>query len=252
MDRGNFTIDGHLAMPGASRLRVPPPFGSSRDILETIESRRTSALADDLFAALGVGSPHGAPAWRPRLTLLAVGVACTVAAAWLGAYTGQRRDPTRSREPLLATTAPLTAITQPSQPQAAVSSGKGARAMTPSPPAATAANPDLATASSRRPSAAALPSAKLAGLPRNVEVAATTARPFAQSDLPHPLERTVSRNARTAAPAILMHPPIQSDDAPRDGDILDALAETSPISSGYVAPTSPVHIDLQRHTRLTD
>lgn len=250
MGRRNFIIDGHLAMPGASRLRVPPPFGASRGITETIESRRASALADDVFTALGVSGPVDGSAWPSRLSLLAVGIACTVAAAWLGAYTAQRRDLTPSREPLHATAAPQNAVSEPSRPPVASASGHGVplvlRAMT---PPATPALPGLALASGRKPAAASLPSARLAGPLKRVTVLAAPAQPIAQSDRPSALARAAHRTAVLAGP---MDSAYQIDDASLPVETDRAMAETTPIHSGYVAHTSPVRFELQRHTRLTD
>jgi len=69
----------------------------------------------------------------------------------------------------------------------------------------------------------------------------------AKTAKPRMAARPVGRAVASAAPATSTSNASEAIDEP-----YRATMETSPITSGYVAPGTPVRIELQRHTRLTD
>ena len=225
MESQNITIDGHLGMPGLSRLRVPPPFGTSRDIIETIESRRAAVLTEEVLAALRIGTKSNPRAWRPRLTIITIGVACTVLAAWLGSYTGKRHqwEPTAEQHLAAAPVQPHKPMPAPVVSKQAAPSPADSAAPTPTPPpAATASKTVLTTVRTER---AAVPAAK-------PTVAKATDR-----HAPHATRPVVAARPVTPAPTV--------------DDSTSSSTYSAP-TTAFVAPGTSVRIELQRHTRLTD
>ena len=217
MDSLNITIDGHLGMPGLSRLRVPPPFGTSRDIIETIESRRAAALTEEVLAALRVGTQSNAPIWLPRLAVIAIGVACTVLAAWLGSYTGKRHQLASSDEQYLAP-APAPVATKQATPSQTAST-----APTPTPPAA-------------------------ATVSKPVPTSVRTKRAVAPAAKPTVAKASDQHAPRATRPVVAARPVIP---APIVDDRTSSSTYSAP-TTAFAAPGTSVRIELQRHTRLTD
>lgn len=228
MDSLNITIDGHLGMPGLSRLRVPPPFGTSRDIIETIESRRAAVLTEEVLAALRIGTQSNTSAWRPRLIIVTIGVACTVLAAWLGSYTGKRYQSAPTAEQHLAAATPV----QPPKPMTAPVISKHA-AQSPADNAAPAAPSPTVVATAAKPSPTTM-QAKQAAAPT---VKPRVVAKAADRPAPHTTRPVIA--AKLVAPAT-----IADDNVPS--------STYSAPTSVFVAPGTSVHIELQRHTRLTD
>lgn len=105
MDSLNFTIDGNLGLPGF--VRMPPPFGTRRDAVRIIQSA-LRRMQDGERLAMGDAERHAQRVQlRQRLTVIAIGVACTVAVALIGAHTSKRSQPPFHIDP-----APHAAITQ--------------------------------------------------------------------------------------------------------------------------------------------
>ncbi len=249
MDTLNITIDGHLGMPGFSRVRVPPPFGTPRDIIQAIESRRAKALSDEVLSALEVGNQAVARGWRkhPRLTVLAVGVACTVVAALVGSHTGQRRQPLPQFEHAPITSAaqetPAPVVPVESLDEVLMASRASSGTVVPAPPDAPA-NPAAAEPTSTLLAMAAAPAP--VAVPVVESVAPTRAAPTTKP-------RTLARAAGRSAPL-----PISQNGKPVPAMPMEA--EETPVhytdvapTATYVAPSTPaVTIELKRHTRLTD
>lgn len=237
MDRFT-TVDGRLGMPGLSGVRVPPPFGTSRDIIETIDARRAAALTEDVIAALRAGIKTAVPTWRGRLTAVAIGVACTVAAALVGSYTGQRHWLQPAPEDIPASVAVQVAPPQPIEPQPA------------SLIHAETATPILVESAAQSPKAASAASDVAA----NAKAApAQTQAPIAAAPVAkrRTLARAVGRSVPKAKQSVV--PSIEANTAwaKSDGISVPADTDSRPVAA-YVAPGTPVRIELQRHTRLTD
>ncbi|WP_439890572.1 hypothetical protein ACS7SF_15345 [Ralstonia sp. 25C] len=225
MESLNITIDGHLGMPGLARLRVPPPFGTSRDIIETIESRRAAALTEEVLAALRVGTQSNASIWRPRLTVIAIGVACTVLAAWLGSYTGKRHQ--------LAPTAEQHLATAPAQPHKPMPAPVVSKQAAPSPMVSAAPTPTLPVAARVSKTVTATVQTEKAAVP---PAKPTVARAI-DRHVPHATRPVVAARPVTPAPIV--------------DDSTSSSTYGTP-TPAFVAPGTSVRIELQRHTRLTD
>lgn len=213
MDSLNFIIDGHLGLPGF--VRVPPPFGTPRDAVRAIKVALAST-SDDPLPEMQSGAGRQVR-WRQRLSVLTIGAACTVVAALTGWHTGQHRQPVTHFDQ-----AALAAISLPPAPTAAPASLPMTAAQSADPvdrgPAIVTATPTVAQAS----------------------VKATKPRTHA---------RTIGR---TTAPTQRARPATPVHEEPKAIETHRAMADTAPITSGYVAPGTSVRIELQRHTRLTD
>lgn len=238
MDSPNFIIDGRLGVPGPRGARVPPPFGTPRDIIEAIEARRAAALTKDVIAALRAGTRAPVPGWRARVTAITVAVACTMAAALIGSYTGQRNRLLPAVEDMPTPDAAQVAPLQPiAPPQAPIIHDETAAAMlvkdsTQSPEAAPVAAP--VAAGSEAASAAAQTPAAIAPLvkPRTLARVVGRSVPHTKESVARPIEPSTASAASDdiSVPAFAYGPPV----------------------TAYVAPGTPVRIELQRHTRLTD
>ena len=80
MDSLNFTIDGHLGIPGF--VRVPPPFGTPSNAVRAIQVAQACLPGDPLSGIQSDACRHvQSTQWRLRLTVAATGVAITVGAA---------------------------------------------------------------------------------------------------------------------------------------------------------------------------
>lgn len=239
MDSLNFTIDGHLGIPGF--VRVPPPFGTPRDAVRAIKAAQARMSGKPALGAHPDGMQLPPVPWRQRLTLVAIGVACTVAAALVGSYTGQRRQPLPQIDQ-----APIAAIAQP--PASTVPSVMLPVEAVP----AELADDHVATpaeASAIVPATAAPPATTLAENTAEAHPAPVTAQSPAKIDKPRTLARA---SGRTVAPAAPAYPAISTYEDSQPLESYRAMTDSFPIASGYVAPTQPVRIELQRHTRLTD
>lgn len=222
MDSLNFTIDGHLGLPGF--VRVPPPFGTPRDAVRAIKAVQAGVL--------GNPPPEKMPSddgrqeqWRLRLTVLAIGTACTVAAALAGWHTGQHRRPVTHIDQ-----AALAAIAQPPAPTVVPESL----------PVETAEN---APVSATQPAA----------LADNPPAIAPAAPAVAQSPVKPAKPRTLARAAgRTTTATTAAHRAVSAYEEPKPVETYRAMTDTAPIISSYLAPGTSVRIELQRHTRLTD
>ena len=239
MDSLNFTIDGHLGIPGF--VRVPPPFGTPRDAVRTIKAAQARISGKPTLGTHPEGVQLAPAPWRRRMTVIAIGVTCTVAAALVGSYTGQRRQPLPHFDQ-----APIAAIAQPS-----------ASVVPSATPAVDAAptevgNEHVATrteASATASATAAPPATAAADSPVVSLTAPAAAKPSVKVDKPRTLAR-VSRH--TAAPVTSARPATPTYEENKPIESYRAMTDAFPIASGYVAPTEPVRIELQRHTRLTD
>lgn len=239
MDSLNFTIDGHLGIPGF--VRVPPPFGTPRDAVRAIKAAQARMSGKQAFGAHPDGMQLPPVPWRQRLTVVAIGVACTVAAALVGSYTGQRRQPLPQVDQ-----APIAAIAQP--PASTVPSVMLPIDAVP----AGMADEHLATpaeASATAPATAAPSATTPADSAAEPHSAPATAQSPAKIDKPRTLARA---SGRTAAPVAPARPATSTYEDSQPVESYRAMTDSFPMASGYVAPTEPVRIELQRHTRLTD
>jgi hypothetical protein len=254
VDTLNITIDGHLGMPGFSRVRVPPPFGTPRDIIQAIESRRAKALSDEVLSALAVGNQVVARGWRkhPRLTVLAIGVACTVVAALVGLHTGQHRQPLPQFEHAPPASAaqetPAPVVPVESLDEVLMASRVSSGTVVPAPTEA-AANPTAAEPMTTPLAMAAAPAPVAAPV---VEAPAVESAAPARA-APATKPRTLARAAGRSAPRLISQNgkpvpamPMEAEEAPV------RYTDAAPTAT-YVAPSMPaMTIQFQRHTRLTD
>lgn len=213
MDSLNFIIDGHLGLPGF--VRVPPPFGTPRDAVRAIKVALASTMDDPLPEMQRDAGRQ--VRWGQRLTVLTIGAACTVVAALTGWHTGQHRQPVTHFDQ-----AALAAISQPPAPIAASASL----------PITAAQSPDPADKA-----------------PAVVTAAPVVAQAPVKTTKPRTPARPIGRTAAPTQPARLATP---VHEEPKAIETYRAMADTAPITSGYVAPGTSVRIELQRHTRLTD
>ncbi|MCO5401336.1 ribonuclease E [Ralstonia soli] len=214
MDSLNFIIDGHLGLPGF--VRVPPPFGTPRDAVRAIKGALASTSEGPQPQMQSDAGRH--VRWRRRLTVLAIGAACTVVAALTGWHTGQHRQPVSHFDQ-----ATLAAISQP-----------------PAPIAAPERLPTTAVQSADP-------------VDEGGPAVATAAHVVAQAAVKTVKPRTSARAiGRAAAPKPPARPAAPVRAKPTAIETYRAMADTAPITSGYVAPGTSVRIELQRHTRLTD
>ncbi|KHK56303.1 hypothetical protein PI87_11355 [Ralstonia sp. A12] len=245
MDSLNFTISGDLGLPGF--VRVPPPFGTPRDAVRAIHSTLARVENDVRLATAATEHQVLRARWRQRLTIVAIGVACTAAAALIGSHTGKRQPPLPHIDP-----AQYAAISQAPTPSApaellapdtapAVAAGEASSGID-----ATPAKTEIETA----PSHAGQPNITVVAKPETEVV-----RTPALSTLPETAtkSRTLARaTGRTAAPVAPARPVAETYDAPAAIESYRTMDDTAPVTSGYVAPGTSVRIELQRHTRLTD
>ena len=241
MDSLNFTIDGHLGIPGF--VRVPPPFGTSRHAVRTIRSTLARIQDDEQLVMAETERRALRAQWRQCLTVVAIGVACTAAAALIGSHTGKHSQPARHIDPVQHATI--------------------AQAPVPSVPSSVMA----VMAEDAAPTVAASTDSD----PAKIEVGQT---PEAQSNIIAPADdapkmqtapvlvkspdkpmkpRTLARTSdHTAAPAVAAQPATTIYDKPVPIDDYHATTDTAPVASSYVVPGNSAHIALQRHTRLTE
>lgn len=244
MDSLNFTIDGDLGLPGF--VRVPPPFGTPRHAVRAIHATlaRVENVAQ-LAAAATTAHRVSRTQWHRRLTVVAIGVACTVAAALIGTHTGKRQQPLPHIDPMQyaavaqapVPSAPQDALAADTAPSVAANTAadkvEAAPVKTEAVPSVEA-QPDISVAA--KPKAEAAPAPVLSKLPD------TATKP-----------RTLARaTGRTAGPVAPARPAVTTYDEPVTIESYRALDDTAPVTSDYVAPGTSVRIELQRHTRLTD
>ncbi|ANH71428.1 hypothetical protein ACS15_1020 [Ralstonia insidiosa] len=241
MDSLNFTIDGDLGLPGF--VRVPPPFGTRRDAVRAIHATLARVESDARQAAAATAHQVSRARRHRRLTVLAIGVACTVAAALIGSHTGKRQQPIPHIDPTQY--AAIAQAPVPSAPQNALVADTAPDI------AANAATDSVEVAPVKTeavPSAEAPPDINIAAKPK-AEAAPVLSKLADPATKPRTLARATGRAAAPAAPARSV---AKTDDAPEVIERYHALDDTAPVTSGYVAPGTSVRIELQRHTRLTD
>lgn len=235
MDSLNITIDGHLGLPGF--VRVPPPFGTPRDAVRAIQAALARKSGDQVARTQSeAGQPVQQVQWRQRMTLLAIGAACTVAAALTGWHTGQHRQPVTHLDH-----ATWAAIAQPPAPTVAPES----LPVEVAPSVATRESMEIASTPATQPAELAddVPALSTAA---PIVVAQTPAKAATKS-------RTLARAVgRAAAPAAVARPAAPVYEEQKPIEIYRATTDSPPIIPGFVAPDTPVRIELQRHTRLTD
>lgn len=238
MDSPNFIIDGRLGVPGPRGARVPPPFGTPRDIIEAIEARRAAALTEDVIAALRARTKATVPTWRARLTAITVGVACTMAAALIGSYTGQQNRLPVASEDIPAPVAAQVASLQPIAPsQAPIIHDETAA-------------PILVKDSPQSPEAAPVAS-PVAATTEAASAAAQAQMAAAPLVKPRTLARAVGRSVPNTKKSVAPSIETSTASAASDDISVPAYAYSPPVTA-YVAPGASVRIELQRHTRLTD
>lgn len=241
MESPNFIIDGHLRLPGL--VRMPPPFGSPLDSAQTSVDTQVSASVDPAARTCGVAGTATRGQWRQRMTALATGAACTLAAALLGWQTGQHRQ--RAVEPDQAIVA---AVAQPTTPIVLLENP-------PAEPVASAQTQEPEESESVIAAATAVARARDMALD-DVEVT----RPVIAAASPV-VTQLPAKSIRTRMPVRAVEPaPTHALEQP--ATLLDeesafiefepAPIDTAPIASGYAAQGTPVRIELQRHTRFTD
>lgn len=216
----NITVEGQLGMPRVLSLRLPPPFGTPREVVRALEA-----------AGARMHNRSFARRWMPkmlcpRITVAAIGVMCTVAAAMLGSYTSQHRHPLTQHE--------------------------GA-------PAWSVAQMPVSEAEFERPSTGIAESAgatvgSAAVFTPTVETPATVA-PIAPGAATEAKTATLRRLARvvgrTASPAKTGRTPGLPYDRPAE-ETRQAPTETVSTAAGFVRPNVLARVELERHVRLTD
>ncbi|MGM3274025.1 hypothetical protein [Ralstonia sp. 24A2] len=237
MDSLNFTIDGDLGLPGF--VRVPPPFGTRRDAVRAIHAT-LARVEDEARLATAAVERHALRArWRQRLTVVAIGVACTAVAALIGLHTGKRQHPLPHVDQVQHA-----AIAQVPTPSASPE----VFATDTAPAVAAGATADRLEAAAGKTEA--VPAVTAAATPQTQAAPAPAlSKPLATATKP----RTLARGAgRTAAPVTPARPAARTYDAPVAIESYGALDDATPATSGFVTPGTSAHIELQRHTRLTD
>lgn len=244
MDSLNFTIDGQLGVPGF--VRVPPPFGTPRHAARTIHSTLARVQNDEQLAMAETERQALRAQWRQRLTAVAIGVACTAAAALIGSHTGKRSQPALHIDP--AQHAAIAQAPVPSVPPEVMAEDAV-------PTVAAITDLDQVGASPVKMEVGQTPEAQSNIIaPADAEPEIRTA-PVPAKSLDKPTKpRTLARaSGRTAAPATApVQPATTIYDEPVPLDTYRAMTDTAAITSTYVAPGTSMHFELQRHTRLTD
>ncbi|WP_104655206.1 hypothetical protein [Ralstonia insidiosa] len=244
MDSLNFTIDGDLGLPGF--VRVPPPFGTRRDAVRAIHATLARVENDARQASAATAHQVSRARRHRRLTVLAIGVACTVAAALIGSHTGKRQQPIPHIDPTQY--AAIAQAPVPSAPQNALVADTAPDIAANAANAATDRVEVAPVQTEAVPSAEAQPDINVAAKPK-AEAAPVLSKLADPATKPRTLARATSRTAAPAAPA---RSAAKTYDAPVAIERYHALDDTAPVTSGYVAPGTSVRIELQRHTRLTD
>jgi hypothetical protein len=222
VDSLNFTIDGHLGIPGF--VRVPPPFGTPPNAVRAIQVAQARLPGDPLSGMQRDACRHVQHTqWRLRLTVAATGVAITVAAALLGSHTGQRRPtlmPVIAQPPM--PTVPAEIFLAETAPQTTANTATGA---------------DMAGASEAAPAIART-------APVVTQASVKTAKP-------EPRKR-VRAGGRAAAPGLPAHrsTPVHAQRVAVETDL--PVFEPVPITFGYAPPNAPIQVELEHHSRLID
>ncbi|MFS2104006.1 ribonuclease E [Ralstonia sp. Ralssp135] len=241
MESPNFIIDGHLRLPGL--VRMPPPFGPPLDDAQTDVATQVSAAADPAAKTCGEAGKATRGQWRQRMTALATGTACTLAAALLGWQTGQHRPPAAEPNQTI-----VAAVAQPTTPNVLLEN-------LPAEPVASAQTHEpeesetviaAATAVAQAPDMA-LDDAEVT---RPVIAAASTV--VTQLPVKSIRTRMLVRVVEPAPTYESEQPGALHDDESAFIEFEPAPIDMAPIASGYAAPGTPVRIELQRHTRFTD
>ncbi|GCB03398.1 hypothetical protein [Ralstonia sp. SET104] len=219
MDSLNFTIDGQLGIPGF--VRVPPPFGTPRPAVWTLRAALARVQGDELPAMAETERRAARAQWRQCLTIVAVGMACTAAAALIGAYTGKRVQPALDIAPM-----------------------QHAASTNPAPAGADPAKIEIEKAPEARSDIIAT-----ADDEQKIRIAPALMKSPDKPMKPRTLART---SGRTAMPAVPAQPATTIYDKPVPLDAYRAMTDTAPVASSYVAPGTSVHIEPLRHTRLTE
>ncbi|MGN6260926.1 MAG: ribonuclease E [Ralstonia sp.] len=241
MESPNFIIDGHLRLPGL--VRMPPPFGPPLDDAQTDVATQVSAAADPVAKTCGEAGKATRGQWRQRMTALATGTACTLAAALLGWQTGQHRPP--ASEPNQTAVA---VIAQPITPGIPLEN-------LPAEPIASAQiqEPDESEAATAAATAAAqAPDIAFSDAEVAAPVIAAVSPAVTQLPVKSIRTRILVRAVEPAPTYEWEQPGALHDDESAFIEFEPAPINTAPIASGYAAPGTPVRIELQRHTRFTD
>jgi hypothetical protein len=241
LEAPNFIIDGHLRLPGL--VRMPPPFGPPLDDAQTDVATQVSAAADPAAKTCGEAGKATRGQWRQRMTALATGTACTLAAALLGWQTGQHRPP--ASEPNQTAVAVIAQPITPGVPLENLPAEPIASAQIQEPDESEAATP-AATAAAQAPDIAF----------NHAEVAAPVIAAVSPAVTQLPVKsirtRMLVRAVEPAPTHELERPAALLDEESAFIEFEPAPINTAPIASGYAAPGTPVRIELQRHTRFTD
>ncbi|CAJ0696308.1 ribonuclease E [Ralstonia holmesii] len=245
MESPHFIIDGHLRLPGL--VRMPPPFGPPLDEALAIVGTQVSTPADPAAKTYGEAGATTRGQWRQRMTVLSIGVACTLAAALLGWQTRPHRQHRQQAAASDQTT--VAVIAQPT---------------TPGVPHENLATEQVALIETHEPEESEAVTAAVAAVAQapdmamdGVEVAAPViaAASLAVTQLPVKSIR-LRKLVRATEPAPrlpeLEHPATPHDDESAFIELEPSPVDTAPIASGYAAPSASARIELQRHTRFTD
>ena len=243
MESPNFIIDGHLRLPGL--VRMPPPFGPTLDNVQANAATQVSAPIDPAANTWGDAGAADHGQWRRRVTVLSIGMACTLAAALLGWQTGQHRQPAAQLDQTTVAALP---------PQTASPRSLDHSFASPAAPVETneATEPHAATTAAAAANVAQVTDMTFDETEVAAPVIAATppaATPLPVKPRPRALAQAVARPPTTSE---LQHTPVLHDETPASIEAEWATADTAPITSAYAAPGTPVHIELQRHKRFTD
>ena len=247
MDSLNFTIDGQLGIPGF--VHVPPPFGTPRHAVRTIRSTLARVQDDEQLAMAETQRQALRAQWRQRLTVVAIGAACTTAAALIGSYTSKRSQPAFYIGRMQHAAIPQAPV--PNAPSEVMAEDAA-------PTVAASIAPDAAGADPAKIEIGQMPEAQSGAIATADNEPEIRTAPAIVKSPDKPMQpRTLARaSVRTAAPAAPAQPAktIYDKPVPLDTplDTYHAMADTAPVASSYVAPGTSALIELQRHARLTD
>ncbi|MFX3596377.1 ribonuclease E [Ralstonia mannitolilytica] len=240
MESPNFIIDGHLRLPGL--VRMPPPFGPALDSAQPSATTQVSAPIEPVAHTCVDTGTAGHGQWRQRMTVLSIGMACTLAAALLGWWTGQHGQAAAELEQ-----ATVAALAPQTVPPLSLQHAPASEAASTEPNEATESEV-VAT-----PVAHVVPAADMVLDETKVAAPAIAAAESAVAQLPaKPRRPRPLVRAAAPTPPKLLRSPALHDEAPATIEVEWPTTDTAPITSAYAAPGTPVRIELQRHTRFTD
>ena len=241
MESPHFIIDGHLRLPGL--VRMPPPFGPPLDEALANVGTQVSAAADPAAKTWGETGAATRGQWRQRMTVLSIGLACTLAAALLGWQTRQHRE--QAAEVDQTTVAVIAKPTTQGVPLENVATEPVALIETHEPGESedvTAATAVVALAPDM-----ALDGTEVAG-----PVIAAASPPVKQLPMKWIRPRTLVRAVEPPPTYALEQTGGLHDDQSAFIEFEPVPIDMAPITSVYAAPGASARIELQRHTRFTD